>query len=135
MKSNGIIVKVNNKIVGCLNDLGSIKQTREKNEKKCPFEDRVRNVLGVITTDDIPMAVAYDPADTAGAGEMESVFNSGSTCTFSVELPDTAGTNGTTFTWADAVITEFEVVPNDDGEVGAKFTMAPGAKPTVTAAA
>ena len=135
IKTEGLKVRVNSKEVGCLDDLGTIKQTREPKTKQCINSDTVRTILGNISTDPIPLSVAYDPTDSAGAGELATVFNTGSECVFEIELSDTAGTNGTTFSWANAVVSDYEINPNDDGEVIVTFTLHPGGKPTVTAAA
>ena len=134
MKTEGIKVRVNDKEIGCLYSLGDIQLTRETSEKKCLSTGEYITIVNSVKTGNIDMGVTYDPTDTQGAGELEKVFNSGDKCKFEIELSDTAGNNGTTFTWQNAVVTEFSITPDDNGEVGAKFTIAPGGIPTVTAA-
>jgi len=135
IKTEGIKVTVNSKVVGCLYKLGAIKLERESSEKKCMSEGVTKTILGAIKTGDIDLSVAYDPTDTAGKGELESVFNSNSPCEIKIELSDTAGTNGTTFTWSEAGVKGLEIDPDSDGEVGANFTLVMNGKPTVTPAA
>jgi hypothetical protein len=135
IKTEGIKVKANGKLIGCLDDIGTITMSRDRSEKKCLTDGSVRYILDSIKTGDLDISVSYDPTDTAGAQELETVFNSGDEFEFSIELSDTAGTNGTTFTWSGAVVGTLEIDPNSDGEVGAKFTVSPGGKPTVTPAA
>jgi len=135
MKTEGIKVTVNSKLVGCIDTLGAISMSRDKTEKKCITSGEIRTILDSIKTGDLDIGVIYDPTDVAGADELSTVFDTGAECIFAIELSDTAGLNGTTFTWATAVVPSFEVNPDDSGEVSAKFTVAPGGKPTVTAAA
>ena len=134
MQTEGIKVTINTKLVGCIDSIGAISQTRPKTTKRCLGTGLIRNILDVIETGDLDLGVIFDPTDTAGAGELETVFNNASEAVFAIELSDTAGTNGTTFTWSNAVIVKFEINPDDQGEVSATFTVAPGGKPTVTPA-
>lgn len=135
MKTEGIKVTWNTKLVGCLDSIGAITMSRDKTEKKCLTSGEIRTILDTIKTGDLDLGVTYDPTDVAGAGELNAAFDSGEEGVFAIELPDAAGANGTTFTWAKAVVPTLEINPDDSGEVSAKFTVAPGGKPTVTAAA
>ena len=135
MKTEGIKVTINSKLVGCLDSIGTITMSRDKSEKKCLTSGDIRTILDSIKTGDLDLGVTYDPTDVTGADELSSVFDTGEECVFAIELSDTAGTNGTTFTWNKAVVPTHEINPDDNGEVSSKFTVAPGGKPTVTPAA
>lgn len=123
---------------GDLNSIGNIKQNRGLKEYKAINTGTIVQALGDITTAPIAMSVIYDPASATGAGELESAFNDGTTIPFSIELSNivTAGTgNGTTFAWTGAVVSDFELSPEEDGKIIASFTVALNGAPVVTAAA
>jgi len=135
IQTRGIILSANNKAVGCFQSVGDIDLTRETKEYECLNNGDIELAVGNIKAGDIPVGVKYDPADSAGAGEMETAFKSGAAIPFSVELSDTAGTNGTTFAWDGAVITSWKVSPEQNGFVLATFTVKLNGEPTITAAA
>jgi len=135
IKAEGIKVRANGKEVGCLFSLGNIKQSRGKTEKKCMTTGEIITILDTIKTEPINMSVEYDPTDTAGAEEIQTLFGSANVFTFEIELSDTAGNNGTTFSWNKAVVTDSDLNPDSDGEAEITFTVSPGGKPAVTAAA
>ncbi len=135
IKTEGIIVRANGKTVGCLSAIGAINLSRDKTEKKCLDTGEIRTILDVIKTGDLDIETDYDPTDAAGHDELETVFDAGSEFEFEIELSDKGSSNGTKFTWSKAVVSALEINPDSDGEVGIKFTVAPGGKPTVTAAA
>lgn len=135
IRTAGHKVSVNSKDVGDLQSLGSIKQKRAVKEYEAINTGVIVQAIGNVKTDPISMSVLYNPADVLGAGELETAFNSGASVPFSIELSDTAGVNGTTFTWSGAVISDFEVNQEEDGDVLATFSVALNGAPTVTAAA
>lgn len=141
IKTSGHKVRVNSVDSGDLQSIGSIKQKRATKEYEAINTGVVVQSVGKIKTDPIPMSVLYDPASATGAGELESAFNGGTTVPFEIELSDkpagdglTTGLNGTTFSWTGAVISDFEINQEDDGDVLASFTVALNGAPTVTAA-
>ncbi len=77
IKTEGIKAKANTKVVGCLYSIGAISMSRDKTEKKCLTDGTIRNIVDTIKTGDLDIGVTYDPTDTAGAQELETVFNSG----------------------------------------------------------
>lgn len=135
IKTHGTIVRVNSKDAGDLQSLSGIKQNRPVKEYEAVNTGVIVQAIGNIKTDPVTMSVLYDPADTAGAKELENAFNSGDTVPFEIELSDTKGTNGTKFSWDGAVISSFEAAPEEDGDVLATFTVTLNGAPTVTAAA
>ena len=135
IRTSGHIVKVNSKNAGDIQSLGSIKQKRNTKDYEAINTGALVQAIGNIKTDPIPVGVLYNPADTAGAKELENAFNNGTTIPFEIELSDSLGVNGTTFSWDGAVISDFELNPETDGMWLATFTAALNGKPTVTAAA
>lgn len=135
IKTSGHKLLVNSKDAGDLQSIGSIKQKRDVKEYEAINTGVIVQAIGNIKTDPIAISVLYNPADAAGAGELESAFLNGTTVPFAIELSDTAGTNGTTFTWDGAVISDFEVNQEQDGDVLATFTANLNGAPVVTAAA
>ncbi len=135
IKTSGHIVRVNNKDAGDLQSIGSIKQKRNVKTYKAINTGVIVQAIGNAETEPIPLSVLYNPEDNAGAGELENAFNSGSTVTFEIELSDKGSTNGTTFAWDGAVISDFEINQEEDGDVLASFTATLNGAPTVTAAA
>ncbi len=135
IKTSGHKVLVNSKDAGDLQSLGSIKQKRAIKEYEAINTGVIVQAIGNIKTDPVAVSVLYNPSDAAGAGELEAAFKAGTTIPFAIELSDTAGTNGTTFTWNGAVISDFEINQETDGDVLASFTVALNGAPEVTAAA
>ena len=135
IKTSGHIVRVNSKDAGDLQSIGSIKQSRPVKSYEAINTGVIVQAIGNVKTDPIALSVLYDPADAAGAKELETAFTDGTTIPFEIELSDTKGTNGTTFTWDGAVISDFEVNQEEDGDVLASFTATLNGAPTVTAAA
>ncbi len=135
IQTKGIILSANSKTVGCFQSVGDIDLSRETKEYECLSNGDIELAVGNIKAGDIPIGVKYDPADAAGAGEMESSFISGTAIPFSVELSDKVTTNGTTFSWTGAVVTNWKVSPEQNGFVVATFTVKLNGEPTITAAA
>jgi len=135
IKTSGHIVRVNAKDAGDLQSIGSIKQKRAVKEYEAINTGVIVQAIGNVKTDPIAISVLYNPADAAGAKELETAFNNGTTIPFEIELSDKGSTNGTTFAWTGAVISDFEVNQEKDGDVLASFSVSLNGAPTVTAAA
>ncbi len=137
ISTTGLIVRVNNKEVGCLQSLGNISMKRNVNEYDCVNTDDVIQAVGKIKTDPIAMSVLFDPADTNGQGALKAAFEGNTPVPFEIELSDKpdGGTNGTKYTWSGAVISELTLEPQKDGYVVANFTATLNGKPTITPAA
>ena len=141
IKTSGHKVLVNSLDAGDLQSIGSIKQKRNVKEYEAINTGVIVQAIGNVKTDPIAISVLYNPADTAGAGALETAFKDGTTVPFAIELSDkpagdgtTTGLNGTTFSWTGAVVSDFEVNQEQDGDVLASFTINLNGAPTVTAA-
>jgi len=135
IQTKGIILKANDKTVGCFQSVGDIDLSRGVKEYECLNNGDIELAVGNIRAGDIPIGVKYDPADAAGAGELEASFKTGIAISFDVELSDIGTTNGTTFSWTGAVVTSWKVTPEQNGFVLATFTVKLNGEPTITAAA
>ncbi len=138
IKTTGHTVRVNAKDAGDLQSIGSIKQKRNIKEYEAINSGVIVQAIGNIKTEPIGISVLYDPTDTAGAKELEAAFNAGTTIPFEIELSDiiTQDTgNGTTFTWTGAVVGDFELNQEQDGDVLASFTVSLNGAPAITEAA
>jgi predicted homoserine dehydrogenase-like protein len=134
IKTVGTIVKANGKEVGALQSLGNISQKRNVQEYDAINVESVLIAVGSVKTDALQLGVIYDPADSAGAKELETAFNNATAIPFSIELSDKGSNNGTTFSWDEAVVSDFSLEPQKDGFVLATFSVYLNGKPTVTAA-
>jgi len=135
--TRGHILRVNTKDVGDLESLGDISMKRPVKEYKAINTGTIIQAVGNPSVDPVAVSVLYDPADSAGAGDLEAAFINGTDVAFEIELSDiiTAGTgNGTTYTWSAVVISDFTIAQEEDGKVLATFTAAVNGMPTVTAA-
>lgn len=135
IRTSGHKVLVNSKDAGDIQSIGSIKQNRNIKEYEAINTGVIVQAIGNVKTDPIDITILYNPGDTAGAKELENAFNSATTIPFAIELSDTLGVNGTTFTWSGAVISNFELSQEQDGDVLASFSAALNGAPVVTAAA
>lgn len=134
IRTAGHKVFVNSKDVGNLLSLGSIKQKRAIKEYEAINTGVIVQAIGNIKTDAISIGVLYNPLDVLGAKALETAFTSGATVPFSIELSDKLITKGTTFSWTGAVISDFEINQEQDGDVLATFSVSLNGAATVTAA-
>ena len=132
----GTKILANLKDCGTLQSIGGIKQKRNVKEYDPANADDIILAVGKIKTAPMVMSVIYDPSDANGAGELETAFKAGAAIPFSMELSnkETEAGKGTTFTWNGAVISDFELNPDEDGFMLASFTATLNGAPAVVAA-
>jgi len=97
----------------------------------------IDKVLGTLKLGSMDLSYTYDPAEAAGNGVIKTAFDATTTTKIDVkiELPDSQGTNGTTFTFK-AIVPSYKVTGlQKDGFVQSSATLEMVTKPTVTAAA
>ena len=135
IRTEGHTVRANSKDAGDLQSLGDISMKRGVKEYKALNTGNITQFLGSGSTDPVSMSVLYDPANTTGAKELENAFNNATTIPYEIELADTLGVNGTTFSWTGVVVSEFKLTPEEDGAWLASFSVAFNGLPSVTPAA
>ena len=94
------------KLVGCIQDLGSITKTRNVQEYSCLSSDEVTKSLGSLSLGNITVGMLFDPTDVAGQKELKDMFSANTRREFIVGLSDaafSATTNPTCFVFTGAV--------------------------------
>lgn len=94
------------KLIGCIQDLGSITTTRNVQEYSCLSSDEITKSLGSLSLGNMSVGMLFDPADTTGQAELKAMFNTNTRREFIVGLSDgtfSATTNPTCFVFTGAV--------------------------------
>jgi len=94
------------KLVGCIQDLGSITKTRNVQEYSCLSSDEVTKSLGSLSLGNITVGMLFDPTDVAGQKELKDMFSANTRREFIVGLSDaafSATTSPTCFVFTGAV--------------------------------
>jgi hypothetical protein len=113
------------KLVGCIQDLGSLTSSRNVTEYSCLSEDNVTKSFGSLTLGNLTIGMLYDGADTAGQSELKAMFDTNTTRVFIVGLSDgtfSGTTSPTCFTFNGGV-SSFEVAIAKDSAVMATATV------------
>jgi len=134
VKTTGTIFKVNGTDIGSVMSLGDITFQRGTKDYEPLNTDEVMLAVGRAKAFDMPVSVLYDPSDTGAQKALKDAVEGGNTVSIDIELPDSGGNNGTTFSWSGAVVSELKVTPDQDGDYSASFTLRLPGMPTVTAA-
>lgn len=136
-KTLGIVVRVNDTDLGRLESLGDIKFARGTKEYAALNTDESIIAIGRVQNTDLPVKVLMDQSDTGAQKALRDAIKNATTVKFELELPDkkTSTGNGTKFTWENAVVTEEDISPEEDGFILSTFNVKLPGFPTVTAAA
>lgn len=113
------------KLVGCIQDLGSLTSTRNVTEYSCLSEDNVSKSFGSLTLGNFTIGMLFDGADTAGQSELKTMFDTNTSRVFIVGLSDevfSASKSPTCFTF-DGGVSSFEVAIAKDSAVMATATV------------
>jgi hypothetical protein len=113
------------KLVGCIQDIGSLTSSRNVQEYSCLSEDNVSKSFGSLTLGNFTLGMLYNAADAAGQSELKAMFDSNSKRVAIVGLSDGtfgATTNPTCFTM-DIGVSSFEVAISKDSAVMANATV------------
>jgi len=97
----------------------------------------IDKVLGTLKLGSLEVSYTYDPTEPAGNGVIKTAFDATTTTQIDVkiELPDSGGISGTTFTFK-GIIPSYKITGlQKDGFVQSSATLEMVTKPTVTAAA
>lgn len=94
------------KLVGCIQDLGSISTTRNVQEYSCLSSDEIAKSFGSLSLGNFTIGMLFDGADAAGQKELKDMFSTNTKRGFIVALSDgamTATTSPTCFTFVGGV--------------------------------
>lgn len=131
----GTIFKVGGVDIGDVLSLGDIVFQRGTKDYEPLNTDNVIVATGRAKPFDLAVSVLYDPADAGAQKALGDAVKNDTPVDIDIELPDKGSTNGTTFSWTGAVVSEMKVTPDQDGYYQASFTIRVPGMPTVTAAA
>ena len=113
------------KLIGCIQDIGSLTSSRNVQEYSCLSEDNVSKSFGSLTLGNFTVGMLFDGADTAGQAELKAMFDTNSSRVAIVGLSDgtfSATTSPTCFTM-DIGVSSFEVAISKDSAVMANATI------------
>jgi len=124
------------KQVGCLQDLGSIGSTRSVQEYSCLSSDDTAKSSGSLSLGNIAVGMLFNSADTAGQGELRSIYADNKTRTFIVVLNDeiTAGTGNPTYFTFEGFVSGQDIAIQKDNAVMMTSTVELGSNPAMLAA-
>lgn len=108
--------KANAKLIGCVQDLGSISQTTDVQEYSCLATDESVKVLGSTKRGNFQVSMLFDALDAAGQAELRAMFAGKTANTFVIELNDNAGNNPTIIVF-DGLISSQEIAIQKDNAV------------------
>ena len=107
------------KLIGCIQDIGSLTSTRNVQEYSCLSQDAVSKSFGSLTLGNFTVGMLYDAADAAGQSELKAMFDTNSSRVAIVGLSDGvfgATTSPTCFTM-DIGVSSIEVAIAKDNAV------------------
>ncbi len=94
------------KLVGCIQDLGSISTTRNVQEYSCLSSDEIAKSFGSLSLGNFTIGMLFDSADAAGQKELKDMFSSNEKREFIIGLSDadfSATTSPTCFVFTGGV--------------------------------
>ena len=136
VKTNGVIVRINDSDIGDLQGMGDVKISRSTKDYSALNSDNVIIAVGRVGSGDMSLKVLLDENDSGAQKTLHDAVMDGSTVKFEIELPDkkTDEGNGTKYTWEGCVVTEKDITPEEDGFLLANFNLKTPGKPVITAA-
>lgn len=130
----GITVKVDGDLVGCLQTIGSIEETRNVKEYTCMSSNESAKSLGSISRGAIDIGLLLDETDVLGQAGLKAAFTANTEVAIAIELSDTLGVNGTIYTFTGKVSKMSRSFPTDEG-VMIDFTVEVASETVTTPAA
>ncbi len=94
------------KLVGCIQDLGSMTKSRNVQEYSCLSSDEIAKSLGAVSLGNFTIGMLFDATDAAGQAELKAMFADNSRREFIIGLSDgtfSATTSPTCFVFTGAV--------------------------------
>ena len=130
----GITVKVDGDLVGCLQTVGSLEETRAVKEYTCMSSNESAKSLGSISRGAIDIGLLLDETDVLGQKGLKDAFVANTVAVIAIELSDTLGLNGTIYTFDGKVSKLSRSFPTDEG-VMIDFTVEMSSEIIITPAA
>ena len=133
----GTIVRIGGVDIGRVEALGDIKFARSTKEYAALNRDELIIAAGKVQAGDIQLKVIMDQADDGAQKALRDAVKNAAPVQFEIELNDKPenGTNGTKFTWNEAIVYDETISPEEDGYLVSTFNVKTPGFPTVTAAA
>ena len=113
---NGGGVKASSKQIGCIQDIGSLSETKAVQEYTCLSSDESTKATGSTKRGNFTVSMLFDALDAAGQAELRSLFATDSTRTLVVQLNDNAGTSPTIIVF-DGFVSGQEIAIQKDNAV------------------
>lgn len=107
------------KLIGCIQDIGSLTSSRSVQEYSCLSSDEIAKSFGSLTLGNFTVGMLYDAADAAGQSELKTMFDNNETRVAIIGLSDgtfSATTSPTCFTF-DCGVSSVEVSIAKDNAV------------------
>lgn len=102
--TQGITLSAGGAIVGCLQSLGALEETRPVKEYGCMSSNETVKALGSISRGSLEVSVLLDPAATVdGQAALITAFEANTDVALIIELSDTLGINGTQYAFTARV--------------------------------
>lgn len=101
--------------IGCIQDLGSLSETRSVQEYSCLSSDEIAKSSGSLSLGNFTVSMLFNAADAAGQAELRSIFAANETRTMIVELND--GTTNPTYRTFEAFVSGQEMAIQKDNAV------------------
>ena len=113
----GIILTVDAGVVGCVQSLGNLEETRAITEYTCMTSQDSAKSGGAISRSALDISVLLDPsATTDGQKALRDAFASNTEVAMEIELND-GGTSGTTFAFT-GLVSKLSITMEKDAAVG-----------------
>jgi hypothetical protein len=133
ISGSGTTIKIGTDAIGDIDQIGTFGGAVTV-IKHTPLDGVVYKKAGSRDNGTLTLQGAYVPGDT-GQAALKTAFDGSTTDTYSIELSDSGGTNGTTFSFS-GVCTQFETgVSGADNKIMLNATIEVTGDITVTAAA
>lgn len=112
--TQGITVKIDDNLIGCLQSLGNVEETRGVKEYTCMSSNLSAKSLGSISRGSMDIQVLLDEADVLGQKGLKDAFTANTSVVVAIELSDIGTTNGTIYTFTGKVSKVSKSFPKDE---------------------
>ncbi len=120
--SQGTLVRINTKEIGCLQSVGDLAETRTVTSYSCMSSNESTKALGGVERGALELGVFLDPEDVEGQEELRNAFMNNTSVDVELELSNTLGVNGTMYQFTGQV-SGYNTTIQKDEIVGVNFTV------------